>query len=293
VFYVEGRVARGRVTCALRNPQVFKPDDYERFVASSKSDWRRVLYRLSENVQSKITGALFQRSCTMAEFKRFLDQTAQQAIVDTLIELKLPIRLVSEEGDRVFGDGEYTLVADPVDGSTNLSRGLHPAATSLSVSETGLQSGVVAGIVKDLYTGETYYAERGRGATLKGQPIRVSQPEGYNGALISIDISKGPRLDRTRRLIEESLHLRSEGCSSMSLCQVASGFLDAHIDLRGIVRATDVSAGLLILGEAGGVYAVDGVQGGDFPLTRGTHMRLVAAASKELLSEINVLAGRP
>jgi myo-inositol-1(or 4)-monophosphatase len=207
-----------------------------------------LLYRLSEGVQSGIAGALPRRGGTAtAEFKRLLDRTAQQAILDTLTELKLPISLVSEEGDLVFGDGSFTLVADPVDGSTNLSRGLRPAATSLSLSETGKQSGVVAGIVADLYTGETYYAERGRGATLDSRPIRVAEPEEYHRALISIDVSKGPRLELTRRLIEESRHLRSEGCSSMSLCHVASGSLDAHIDVRGAVRATDVSAALLVL----------------------------------------------
>ena len=261
-------------------------------MASSKTDWRKLLHRLSENVQSEITGVLLRRSgIATAEFKRFLDRMAQQAIVDTLTEVGASIKLVSEEGDRVFGDGSHVLVADPVDGTTNLSRGLRPAATSLSVSETGSQSGVVAGIVADLYTGETYYAERGGGATLDGEPIRVAHPEKYSRALISVDISKGPRLERTRHLIEESLHLRSEGCSSVSLCHVASGRLDAHIDVRGILRATDVSAGLLILREAGGVYAVDGEPFKDYPLTRDTRMELVAAASRELLDEINSLMG--
>jgi myo-inositol-1(or 4)-monophosphatase len=223
------------------------------------------------------------------KFKQLLDQTAQQAIVNTLTEVKVPIRLVSEEGDRVFNAGSYILVADPVDGTTNLSRGLRPATVSLSVSETGSQSGVVAGIVADLYTGETYYAEMGRGATLDGEPIRVAAPEEYSRALISVDISKGPRLERTRRLIEESRHLRCEGCSSMSLCHVASGTLNAHIDVRGILRVTDVSAGLLILREAGGVYAVDGELFKDYPLTRDTRMELVASASRRLLDEINSL----
>jgi myo-inositol-1(or 4)-monophosphatase len=261
-------------------------------VASSKTDWRRLLHRLSENVQSEITGALLRRSdMATAEFKRLLDRVAQQAIVETLTGTGVSFKLVSEEGDRVFGDGSYTIVADPVDGTTNLSRGLRPASISLSVSETGSQSGVVAGIVADLYTGETYYAERGIGATLDGETIRVALPERYSRALISVDISKGPRLERTRHLIEESLHLRSEGCSSMSLCHVASGTLDAHIDVRGILRATDVSAGLLILREAGGVYAVDGELFKDYPLTMDTHMELVASASQRLLDEINSLMG--
>jgi myo-inositol-1(or 4)-monophosphatase len=228
----------------------------------------------------------------VGRFKSLLDRQAQTAIISYLTKYNIPVKLVSEEGDHVFGGCAYTLVADPVDGSTNLSRGLRPAATSLSISESGTQSGVVAGIVADLYTGEAYYAERGRGATLDGKPIRVSQPEEYRRALISVDVSKGPRLDLTRRLIEEANHLRSEGCASLSLCHVASGSLDAHIDVRGTVRATDVSAALLVLKEAGGVYTVDGAPGGDFPLTRRTRVALVAAASQGLLDEITGLMGQ-
>ena len=258
------------------------------------ADWRSILHELSDNIQNKALAVIPQRgNLSNIKFKDLLDKQAQDAIVETLKEHEVSAKLVSEECDVVFGDGEYIITADPVDGTTNLSRGLQPAATSLSISETGTQSGVIAGIVANLYTGETWYAERGRGATLDGQPIRVAAPEKYSRALISIDISKGPRLDRTRRLLEMSRHLRSEGCTAMSLCHVASGTMDAHIDLRGIVRATDVSAGLLILEEAGGVYTVDGVLGGDFPLTRDTHMELVAAGSTELLAEINSLMGQP
>ena len=72
----------------------------------------------------------------------------------------------------------------------------------------------------------------------------------------------------------------------MSLCNVAAGILDAHIDLRGIVRATDISAGLLIIKESGGVYTVNGELFGDLPLTRDTRVELIAASNKRLLSEI-------
>jgi len=277
-----------------RDPHIFKPDTLETCVSQPKPDWRRVLHRLSETVQAEIMEVLPRRqSMANLNFRRLLDHVAQQAIVNTLKDMNASVKLVSEEGGPVLGEGAYTLVADPVDGTTNLGRGLQPATTSLSVGETGAQSGVLAGIVANLYTGETYYAERGSGATLDGQPIRVAAPEEYRDAVISVDISKGPRLDLTRRLLEESRHLRMEGCSSLSLCHVASGTIDAHIDLRGFVRATDVSAGLLILEEAGGVYTVDGVLRGDFPLTRDTRMALVASGSMELLGEINSLMGRP
>ena len=78
----------------------------------------------------------------------------------------------------------------------------------------------------------------------------------------------------------------------MSLCNVAAGVLDAHIDLRGILRATDASSGLLILREAGGIYEVEGEAFGDFSLTKETTFELVAASCPQLLNEIKMLSRR-
>jgi myo-inositol-1(or 4)-monophosphatase len=219
-------------------------------------------------------------------FKNLLDKQAQDAILEVLETNEADITLVSEEGDKVFGKGTYSMVADPVDGTTNLARGLRPAVASISVSETGYQSGALAGIISNYFTGEVFYAEKGKGATLDGGEINVAPDIKYRHGMIGMDISKNPQMTRLGKLIGASRHVRQEGCSAMSLCNVAAGILDAHIDLRGIVRATDISAGLLIIKEAGGVYTVDGELFGDLPLTRDTRVELIAASNKRLLAEI-------
>jgi len=137
------------------------------------ADWRSILHELSDNIQSKVLAVIPQRgNLPNTKFKDLLDKQAQDALVETLKEHKVSAKLVSEEGDVVLGDGEYVITADPVDGTNNLARGLSPAVSSLSVSESDHQSGVFAGIVTNFYTGETYYAEKNQGATLDGQPIR-------------------------------------------------------------------------------------------------------------------------
>jgi len=256
-------------------------------------DWKTILQELVDNIHGKVLSVIPKRhSLPVNDFKRLLDNEAQRAIVETLTVNKVSAQLVSEEGDQVFGDGEYVIVADPVDGTTNLARGLQPAVTSISVSETGTQSGVFAGIVVNFYTGETYFAEKGKGAMLDDWPLQTAAPTQYRRALVSMDLSKAPRLDVTTPLIMESRHIRAEGCSALSLCHLAAGVLDAHVDIRGILRATDASAGLLILREAGGVYEVDGEPFGDLPLTRESRFELVAASSPELMDEINKLLSK-
>jgi len=253
-------------------------------------DWKTILRELVDNVQENVISSIPKRhSMPVNDFKRLLDDEAQEAIVDTLTENKVSAYLVSEEGDQVFGGGDYFIVADPVDGTTNLARGLQPAVTSISVSETETQGGVFAGIVVNLYTGETYFAEKGKGAMQDGWPLQTAAPTQYRNALVSMDLSKVPRLDALAPLINESRHIRAEGCSAVSLCHVAAGVLDAHVDVRGILRATDASAGLLILREAGGLYQVDGEPFGDFQLMKDTCFELAAASSPELMDEINRL----
>ena len=49
------------------------------------------------------------------------------------------------------------------------------------------------------------------------------------------------------------------GSSALTLCQVASGSMEAFINLRKSNRLVDVAAGYLILKEAGGsFFSIDG-----------------------------------
>jgi len=241
-------------------------------------------------VTEKIRGDEPRRS--PRELAAALDEAAQEVIVETLKELGVSATMVSEEGDVAIGGGGPTLIVDPVDGTTNYSRGLRPASTSLAVSETGTLSGIVAGVVMDLYNGETFAAEAGRGATLDSKPIRTAAPLPLREAMVAVDLSKRPCLDRVGSLLNALEHNRQVGSTALSLCYIAAGRIDAHVDVRGLIRATDVAAALLILREAGGVYTVDGKLFGDLPVTRETRMDLVAASSRPILDEILGLIGQ-
>lgn len=261
--------------------------------SSPEYNWREILHEMCANIQSEIAIRLPERSkLSVTDFKNLLDEGAQEAIITTIQDYKVSAQLVSEEGDQVFGDGDYYIVADPVDGTTNLARGLPPAVVSILVSDRRMLSGAVAGIVQNLYSGATYYAEQGKGATLDNQRISVGPNREFKNALISMDISKKPCLEKTKRILEESRHIRQLGCSAMSLCYVSSGVVDVHIDVRGFLRATDCVAGLLIIKEAGGSFTINGLIGGDLLLTRETQLELVTASSSSLMTEILRLLGQ-
>jgi myo-inositol-1(or 4)-monophosphatase len=60
-------------------------------------------------------------------------------------------------------------------------------------------------------------------------------------------------VERTRNIYKNVRRVRLLGSVALELCYVASGKLDALVDIRGALRVTDVAAGQLILKEAGGL----------------------------------------
>ena len=252
------------------------------------SRWLGVLRDAADHIIAEVSQARLKGAgMEIRNFKHLLDEAAQGALIDTLTRGGVSAQLISEEGNAVIGGGgPATIIADPIDGTTNLARGLRPAVTCLSVSGNGLLSGTVAALVSDIYSGETYTAERGRGAFLEGKPIRVAARNQNRFSMISLGFSKVPKLDRISPLLANYQYIRMLGSSATELSLVASGNLDAHLDIRGTLRATDVAAALTILREAGGTYAANGVFEGDIPLTKESVMELVAASNTELLDEL-------
>ncbi|HUS78370.1 MAG TPA: inositol monophosphatase family protein [Patescibacteria group bacterium] len=251
------------------------------------SGWPQVLNDAATNVRKVVRGALVKRATLdVKELKNLLDDEAQNAIADTLRENGEPVTVVSEEGDYKIGEDGPCLIVDPVDGTTNLARGIPLAVTSLALSETPLMSGVQIGVIVDLYTGETYRAERDRGAWRGGKRLHTTGTRNLKEAVVSIDISKGSPVKPVEQVIYKARSLRQLGCSALATSLVASGVMDAHVDVRGSLRTTDIAAGLLILREAGGTYTINGELGKDFPLIRDEKLRLIAATNPHILEEI-------
>ena len=254
---------------------------------SIRAGWMPILMDAAENVRTRIRKILLGKpALDLSELKRKIDDEAQEAIKETLLQTTLPVHVISEEGDYQIGEGGPYLIADPIDGTTNTARGIPFACTSIAVSETPLISGIFAGIVENVYTGETFRAERNRGAWRGGQKITTSRSREINKAIISVDVSKGASPDPIKQLIMKAGHIRQLGSAALTLCYLASGQIDAHVDLRGIIRATDVAAGLLILREAGGTYLINGEKWGEIRLARESTLNLIAASGTWTLEEV-------
>ena len=190
---------------------------------------------------------------------RNMDLAAESAIVRVLTGRGVSFTLISEEsGFREYGEkprGCFVTV-DPIDGTTNLMRGLPFYATSIAVSERPFLMDVHSALVADLFHDVTYTAQKGRGACRGREKICPSENVSLEEAVLGLDLN-GYRVDRIAPrltgLIRKTKHIRHFGANALELCYVADGSTDAFIDIRGKLRTTDVAAACLIVKEAGAV----------------------------------------
>jgi myo-inositol-1(or 4)-monophosphatase len=166
----------------------------------------------------------------------------------------------SAHGPAGTGSDVPTWIVDPLDGTTNYLHGHPMFASSVGVA---LGPHVVAGAVLAVATGERWWASRGGGAFLNGQPIRVSTQRELRGALIGTgfpfkSLPLLPRyLQQMDNVLRNTAGIRRLGSAALDLCYLATGRLDAFWELQ--LGAWDVAAGLVIVEEAGGIVTdVDG-----------------------------------
>ncbi|MCX6643027.1 MAG: hypothetical protein NTV15_06520, partial [Candidatus Bathyarchaeota archaeon] len=108
------------------------------------SSWMKILVSTAEDVFSAVSEAQPKgEEMERGPFKHLLDKTAQDTIVESLQRTSLSMNLISEEGDVIIGVGGPTIITDPIDGTTNLSRGLRPYVTCLAISENNTLEGVI------------------------------------------------------------------------------------------------------------------------------------------------------
>lgn len=181
-----------------------------------------------------------------------IDEEAERVIREELLGTFSTYGMLAEEGGELAGEEDTRWIVDPLDGTTNYAHGLPIFCVSIGLERVGE---VVLGVVHDPMREEIYVAERGGGATLNGEPIKVSDTEELIQALIATgfpyDRAEMPEaLELFGRFAATTRGMRRLGSAALDLCYVASGRLDGYYE-RGI-WPWDLAAGSLILEEAGG-----------------------------------------
>jgi len=168
------------------------------------------------------------------------DLAADRAAVDVLTGHGFGV--LSEESGRHHPERDVTVVVDPVDGSTNASRGIPWFATSLCAVDA---DGPLAARVVNLANGTTYVAERNAGATVDGIPLHPSTRTSMGESLVALSGFPDKWLGWYQ--------YRALGAAALDLCAVAGGTVDAYIDCSWDAHGPwDYLGGMLVCMEAGG-----------------------------------------
>lgn len=170
-------------------------------------------------------------------------------------------------GDRFLGEEtaashaggfDRCWIVDPIDGTHNFLRGIPFWNVAIAYVEAGRAE---VAVVYDAVHDELYRAERGAGAWCDAQalatPLRVSSTATLAGAYVALghhDRAPDSRyLEIRRRMMQSGVSMRNFGSAALQLAHVASGRLDAFVELQ--LSIWDAVGGLLLVEEAGGCVA--------------------------------------
>lgn len=181
------------------------------------------------------------------------DVASQKAIL-TLLRKNFPTHdyLAEENGTKQTGS-DYLWVIDPIDGTTNYAHTMPHFSVSVALA---YKNDVVLGGVYDVCMDEMFLARKGKGATLNGKKIHVSDVNKLQNALLvtGFPYVRENRMDellkRFKNFILSCHDIRRLGSAALDMCWVAAGRFDGYWE--DSLNPWDISAGKLILEEAGG-----------------------------------------
>ncbi len=210
-----------------------------------------------------------------AKASQYFSDLAADEVALTILD-RAGFGVLSEESGLTAADRPVLVVLDPVDGSTNASRGIPWFATSLCALD---DVGPLAALVVNLATGTRFSAVRGGGAFQDGHPIRARDTTELRQSVVGLSGYPARHLGWRQ--------FRALGASALDLCAVASGILDGFADCTADPAhgPWDYLGGALVCAEAG-AYVVD-ANGNDL-VTRDHEARRspVAACTKKLLDAL-------
>jgi myo-inositol-1(or 4)-monophosphatase len=214
-----------------------------------------------ENLQVSLKGP--------ANFVSLADKRAEEMLYEDLNKARPGYGFIGEEGgSREGSDKSHTWIVDPLDGTTNFLHGIPQFAISIGLRR---EDTVIAGVIYNPANDELYIAERGKGAFLNDQRLRVAGRRQLGDCVVACGLPHMGRGDHdlSRREMMEIQNkvagLRRFGAASLDMAFIAAGRLDGYWERN--LSSWDMAAGAIMIREAGGTLSC--VDGKSDPLETG------------------------
>ncbi len=219
-----------------------------------------------------------------ANFVTATDRRAEETIYAELMKARPGYGFLGEESGRREGsDKSHTWIVDPLDGTTNFLHGIPHFAISMALERDGA---VVAGLIYNPAIDEMFIAEKGKGAFLNDQRIRVAARTRLAEAIVACGIAHhghgdvGLSRKEVSAVQEYVAGVRRFGAAALDLAWIAAGRLDGYWERT--LKPWDLAAGLVLVREAGGF--VTDCEGQDEIFSKGHVVAGNEAIHKGLLS---------
>ena len=206
------------------------------------------------------------------------DKKIQEELKSSLLKLLPEASFIGEENDygKIVNPG-YTFIVDPIDGTTNFSRGLSLSAISVALLK---DAEPYIGVCYNPYIDEMFIAQKGQGAYLNGKAIKVSNKKLHEGIVLTGNAPyyadmREKSLITLKNFAMIASDFRRFGSAVIELCNIACGRAELYFELK--LQPWDFAAGMLIVEEAGG--KVSQMNGEKMPFDKPTS--IFASNNKE------------
>ena len=193
---------------------------------------------------------------------------------------------LGEEGGRHEGtDKTHTWIVDPLDGTTNFLHGIPQFAISIGLERDPAR--IVAGVIYNPISDELFTAERGKGAFLNDQRLRVAARKRLDrmrwspaACRTTAAATSNSACSELAAVQDKVAGLRRFGAAALDLACVAAGRFDVYWERN--LSPWDMAAGMLLVREAGGF--VTDLDGGDAMFAKGHIVAGNETMHRELLA---------
>lgn len=201
-----------------------------------------------------------------ADFVSRADQQSERTLWEELRAARPDWGFVLEEGGIIEGAPDKPRwIIDPLDGTTNFLHGIPHFAISIAAQEPALDGkgpagdgwgDVIAALVYQPVTDESFWAEKTRGAWLQDRRLRVSGRRHLDESVIATGIpfaGHGDTLEWQKiygALAPQVAGIRRFGAASLDMAWVAAGRYEGFWESN--LKPWDTAAGCLLVREAGG-----------------------------------------
>ncbi len=188
------------------------------------------------------------------DFVTEVDKNSESKLVKLLEAILPEAGFIAEENTRSQSNKEYKWVIDPLDGTTNFIHSVPCFCISIALIDNNNE--ILVGVVHELNLKECFYAWKGGGAYLNGEPIKVSLNDKLKDSLLATgfpyyDYSKLDNyLDLFKFFMKNTHGIRRLGSAAADMAYVAAGRFEGFYEYG--LKPWDVAAGSIIVKEAGG-----------------------------------------